>query len=142
MKKFIWLRRPGIASALIPNLGIVHEWRTSAAEISVRIWVLKGTIMRLSTSRRRIVMLLFVKLFIFNIKESNSVFKKSEYSYDQYHWCPIILIVINGLNVSSNRYSNRIDGIPMRIKMNVGVMVQNNSRGWDSIMVLLMFLLE
>jgi len=28
---------------------------------------------------------------------------KSEYSYDQYHWCPIVLIVMEGLNTSSSK---------------------------------------
>lgn len=37
VKKFTWLSRPGTASALTPKLGTVQEWRTSAAEIRVRI---------------------------------------------------------------------------------------------------------
>lgn len=36
-KKLIWLRRPGVASTLIPSLGTVQEWSTSAAVISIRI---------------------------------------------------------------------------------------------------------
>jgi hypothetical protein len=53
INKFNWFIRPGIASVLIPKVGIVHEWITSEAEIKFRIWVLKGRINRLSTSNRR-----------------------------------------------------------------------------------------
>lgn len=35
--------------------------------------------------------------------ESNSIFLKSEYSYDQYHWCPIVLIDRAGFISSSSR---------------------------------------
>lgn len=52
-KKLIWFKRPGTASALIPREGIVHEWRTSAAVIKLRIWELIGIEILLSTSRRR-----------------------------------------------------------------------------------------
>lgn len=37
IKKFSWFNRPGVASTLIPNEGIVHEWRTSIAVIIIRI---------------------------------------------------------------------------------------------------------
>jgi len=53
IKKLIWLSRPGTASTFTPRLGIVHEWRTSAEEIKLRICVLNGTIVWLSVSRRR-----------------------------------------------------------------------------------------
>lgn len=53
IKKFVWLRRPGVASTLIPKDGTVHEWRTSAAETRIRIWLLVGKIIRLSTSNKR-----------------------------------------------------------------------------------------
>lgn len=94
-----WFKRPGVASTLIPSDGIVHEWITSAAEINIRIFDINGITIRLSTSISR-----KLKLFIsFEgiIYESNSIFLKSEYSYDQYHWCPMVLIVIKGLLVSS-----------------------------------------
>jgi len=35
--KFTWFSRPGTASAFTPILGMVQEWRTSAAVIKVRI---------------------------------------------------------------------------------------------------------
>lgn len=53
VKKFTWLRRPGTASAFTPKVGTVQEWRTSAAVIRVRIWVLVGITVRLSTSSNR-----------------------------------------------------------------------------------------
>lgn len=37
IKKFNWFNRPGVASTLIPNDGIVHEWRTSIAVTIIRI---------------------------------------------------------------------------------------------------------
>lgn len=96
-----WFSRPGKASTLIPIEGIVHEWITSAAETRSRIWVLNGITVRLSTSNRR-------KSFIESspvgiMYESNSILGKSEYSYDQYHWCPIVLIVKAGVFTSSNK---------------------------------------
>lgn len=33
------------------------------------------------------------------------MFVKSEYSYLQYHWCPTVLIVSDGVFTSSVRYS-------------------------------------
>jgi hypothetical protein len=53
--------------------------------------------------------------------------KKSVYSYDQYHWCPVVLIVITGLKTSSKRYRRRIDGIPSISRITEGDTVQNNS---------------
>ena len=38
-KIFSWFKRPGTASALIPKLGMVQEWMTSAAVTRRRIWV-------------------------------------------------------------------------------------------------------
>lgn len=52
-KKLIWLRRPGTASAFTPSDGIVHEWRTSAAVMRLRIWELIGIRTLLSTSNSR-----------------------------------------------------------------------------------------
>lgn len=37
IKKFNWFKRPGVASTLTPNDGIVQEWRTSAALTIIRI---------------------------------------------------------------------------------------------------------
>lgn len=52
-KNLVWFNRPGVASILTPNEGIVHEWSTSAAETKSRIWVLNGNTTRLSTSNKR-----------------------------------------------------------------------------------------
>lgn len=120
-----WLSRPGTASTLIPNEGIDQEWRTSVDVIIKRIWVLKGKIIRLSTSIRRNSSL--SKLFVDFIYESNSTFKKSEYSYDQYHWWPTILIVNSGLFTSSNKYNKRKEGRAIKINVIAGSNVQINS---------------
>lgn len=48
-----WFRRPGMASAFTAMLGIVHEWRTSAAVIRIRVSMLHGKTIRLSTSSSR-----------------------------------------------------------------------------------------
>jgi hypothetical protein len=37
MLKFVWLSRPGVASTFTPKAGIVHECKTSAAVIKIRI---------------------------------------------------------------------------------------------------------
>lgn len=77
-RKLVWLRRPGVASTFTPKLGTVQEWRTSAAEIKMRIWEFIGITMRESTSKRRVI---FILRSLEGIKkESNSIFKKSEYS--------------------------------------------------------------
>lgn len=52
-EKLIWFKRPGTASTLIPIEGIVHEWRTSAAVIKLRICRFIGIIILLSTSNKR-----------------------------------------------------------------------------------------
>jgi len=52
---------------------------------------------------------------------------KSEYSYLQYHWWPIDLIVSLLLNNSSVKYKILIEGIAIKIKIIMGVMVQINS---------------
>lgn len=51
--KETWLRRLGTASAFTPKAGMVHECKTSAAVINIRIWALIGRMVRLSTSKRR-----------------------------------------------------------------------------------------
>lgn len=76
INKLIWFIRPGIASILIANLGIVHEWITSSDEINNRILYLYGIIVLLSTSIKRKFSLL-ISLIIY---DSNSIFEKSEYS--------------------------------------------------------------
>lgn len=74
----VWFNRPGVESILIPNAGTVQAWITSIEVVRIRTGKLNGRMHRLSTSRRR-------NSFNFNwsvgiIKESNSIFKKSEYS--------------------------------------------------------------
>lgn len=64
------------------------------------------------------------------MKESNSIFKKSEYSYLQYHWWPIDLIEILLLNISSVKYKILIEGIAIKIKIIIGVIVQISSIRW------------
>lgn len=93
-KRINWFIRPGIASTLIPIDGIVHEWITSSDKINVRIVVFLGIIRWFDVSSKRIMLDSF-------IKESNEMFEKSEYSYDQYHWWPVILIVREGEKYSS-----------------------------------------
>ena len=94
-----WFKRPGIASALIPREGIVHEWITSAAVTRIRISVFIGNTARLSTSRRRNCP--GARSSVCSMYESNSKSVKSEYLYDQYHWCPMDFIVMAGLLTSS-----------------------------------------
>ena len=65
---FSWLILSGIASTLISNEGIVHEWITFVEDTFIRIEILNGIINRLSFSKSR-------NWFIdsqFNIYESNS----------------------------------------------------------------------
>jgi len=76
INKLIWFIRPGIASILIANLGMVQEWITSLDEINSRILNLNGMIVLLSTSINR-KFSLFILLIIY---DSNSILEKSEYS--------------------------------------------------------------
>lgn len=73
--------------------------------------------------------------------ESNSTWGKSEYSYDQYHWCPIVLIVIAGVFTSSRRYNARRDGKAIKIKIKAGMMVQTSSINCPSYSLILVKLL-
>lgn len=52
-----WLIRPGTASILTPNEGIVQEWRTSEEDTKNRMGRKVGITRRLSTSKRRIDLL-------------------------------------------------------------------------------------
>lgn len=72
-----WLRRPGTASILIPNDGIVHEWITSMDEMRYLMLVLIGIISLLSVSNNRNEFLIMSDSGIINA--SNSLLK-SEYS--------------------------------------------------------------
>jgi len=64
--KFIWFNRPGIASALIPRDGMVHEWITSAEVVITRIGSIHGIIILLLVFRRR-------KKLEFSMKDSVSL---------------------------------------------------------------------
>lgn len=79
MKTPSWLRRPGIASAFTPNLGMAQECMTSAAVISIRIFVLHGRMSRLSTSRSRNGVS-FVRSSAGSMYESPPSLSKSVYS--------------------------------------------------------------
>lgn len=90
---FTWLIRPGTASAFTPSDGTVQECNTSADEIKRRTWVLNGIIVWLSVSSKRNIFDSISWLGIIyasnSKKEVFPVNQKSEYSYLQYHWCPI-----------------------------------------------------
>lgn len=90
ISSIVWLSRPGVESILIPKAGIVQAWITSIEVVKIRIGKLNGRIHRVSTSKSRNS--LFCNWLEGIIKESNSIFRKSEYSYVQYHWWPIVLI--------------------------------------------------
>lgn len=70
---------------------------------------------------------MYISRFEGVIKESNSIVGKSEYSYLQYHWCPTVLIVNLLLCISSVKYKILIDGRAIKIKINIGIIVQINS---------------
>jgi hypothetical protein len=59
-------------------------------------------------------------LFCGVIYASNSALIKSEYSYLQYHWCPIVFKVSAGLWISSMRYDSRSDGTAMNTRILAG----------------------
>ena len=86
-----------------------------------RIGILYGAIIRLSVSISRNEFIFSTSLIIY---ELNSILLKSGYSYLQYHWCPIDLIVKNGFHSSSMKYSVFIDGTAIVININIGVIVQ------------------
>lgn len=119
--------------------GTVQEWITSAADTRSRIWVLNGITVRLSTSSNR-NSLIEISLDG-SMYESNSTLGKSEYSYDQYHWWPIVLIVIAGVFTSSNKYKARRDGRAIKIRINAGMIVHTSSIIWPSYNLMLVNLL-
>ena len=90
----IWLIRPGIASTLTPSDGMVYEWITSFDVTNIRVGVLIGIIKWLEDSIKR-------KLLFLVTIELNFNFDNSEYSYDQCHWNPIVLIDSAGFTLSS-----------------------------------------
>jgi hypothetical protein len=56
--------------------------------------------------------------------ESYSTDGKSEYSYLQYHWCPIAFTLTDGCLNSSVRYSRRSDGRARKRRVTAGRIVQ------------------
>ena len=121
-----WFSRPGTASAFTPNTGIVQECKTSAAVIITRVGVDGNSTNRWSASRRR-------KGPSFIMYASNDKSSpQSLYSYDQYHWCPITLIFIEGIPTSSRRYNNRSLGNPIANSTKQGNVVHSISVDCDS----------
>lgn len=123
-----WLSRPGVESILIPRDGTVHAWITSIDVVKIRILNCRGKIHRLSTSSRRNSLIFSWLVWI--IKESNFILWKSEYSYLQYHWCPIDLIDNFLWLISSVKYKIFKDGIAIKIKIIIGKIVQISSIEW------------
>jgi hypothetical protein len=122
---WVWLIRPGVASTFVPRHGIVHEWITSFDVISICVGVLIGMIRWFDVSSSRISFLLF------NVDVIGELLIWL-YSYDQYHWNPIVLIVREGIILSSNINSVFIDGMAMNIRIIAGIEVQKNSISWAS----------
>lgn len=122
MNVLAWFSRPGTASAFTPIEGIAHEWITSAAVIKIRVWVFIGNTVRLSTSRRRNEF--SSSSVVGTMYALKSIFWKSEYSYDQNHWCPIVFSVIEGSFTSSIRYNSCKDGTAIKINTIAGSTVQ------------------
>jgi len=54
------------------------------------------------------------------------------YSYDQYHWKPVVLTVMMGFMLSSIRYKVLNEGIAIKIITKAGRVVQNISVILDS----------
>ena len=123
-----WLSRPGTASAFTPKVGTVHEWITSVADVMTRICEFKGNTTLLSVSSKRFIFK--DKSFCGNIYESNSKSGKSEYSYDQYHWWPMALIVKLGEKGSSSIYNTLSEGVAIDNKIKTGTTVQIISIVW------------
>lgn len=124
----VWFNRPGVESILIPRAGTVQAWITSIEVVKIRMGKLNGKIHRLSTSNKRNSLIFSWSVGI--IKESNSIFKKSEYSYVQYHWWPIVLIESLLLWISSVKYKIFNEGMAIKIRINMGTIVQINSIVW------------
>lgn len=98
---------------------------TSIEVVRRRIGYLYGKTHRLSTSKSRNS--LGQSWLVGIMKESKLIFWKSEYSYLQYHWWPILFIVSLLVKISSLRYKILSEGMAIRIKINIGMIVQINS---------------
>lgn len=88
-----------MASIFTPRLGTAHEWMTSLDVEITRISMFVGRTARWSTSRRRNIPGCSSSVGI--IYESKARIFESEYSYAQYHWCPMALRVTRGSATSS-----------------------------------------
>jgi len=122
--------RPGMASIFYPDDGIVHEWITSFDVINIRVIKFWGIIKWVEDEIKCDFLELVIIEFIFSL----IMFM---YSYIQYHWIPVTLMLITGLRFSSIKYSVFIDGMAMKINMRVGKVVQNISISCDSKSILL-----
>jgi hypothetical protein len=84
-----------------------------------------GSTIRLSTSSSRYSP--SSRSVVGVIYESISMSRKSVYSYLQYHWCPIALIVRLGFLVSSVKYRRRRDGRAKNRRITAGKIVHTVS---------------
>ena len=138
MNRATWFNRPGQPSIFTPKEGTAQQWRTSAAVTMTRICFCTGRTNRLSTSRSRRSPISKsdssfkyesnVNVSSASINCSPSTVKSVEYSYDQYHWCPIHFTVNEGSTISSIEYRRAIEGSAMASKINVGTIVHPSSR--------------
>jgi hypothetical protein len=62
-----------------------------------------------------------------SISCSPSTVRSVEYSYDQYHWCPIHLTVNEGSTISSIEYRSAIEGRAITKRISVGTIVHPSS---------------
>jgi hypothetical protein len=109
------------------NKKLVAKLTVFTAAVTIRMNEFIGNVVWLSTSNSRNV---FSDLSCGVMYESNFTLMKSEYSYLQYHWCPITFNVILSLWVSSIRYSSRNDGTAINTRMIAGATVHATSIIW------------
>lgn len=120
-----WFIRPGVASALTPKEGMVHECKTSFDVMIIRVGVWMGITKWFEVSIRRLESDLM-------IREEKFISFRLEYWYAQFHWNPIPLIDIKGLMFSSIKYNVFKEGIAINNNIKAGSLVQNNSISWAS----------
>lgn len=131
MMALVWFSLPGQASIFSPREGTKKSWITSLAVTTIRMCVSIGATILLSTSREcscpsssRSSGMMYDSSWIV----SPLSLMKSEYSYTQYHWYPMALIVIAGSITSSLRYRSTKDGRAIRIRITAGKIVHTTSR--------------
>ena len=117
--KEIWLIRPGTASVFTPILGIVQAWITSEDVDNILIIVFVGKTRELSVFNNRGSLFSSFVMYL-----EKSIGGKLLYSYVQYHWCPVDLIVRCELIVLSNIYRVFRDGTAVNTIINMGKIVQ------------------